>query len=126
MGFVLYRPRHKTTALSPGTCSIDRRGYLSITNADADSVGLRDSAAILVDSELQRLAVRRPRDGETDVLAVRPTGSHNGRCIFVRGALRQAGLDCQHWLGRHELARKADLLIITIGVASERGGRKRR
>ena len=105
-----------------GYAVLSGQGQVTMVRSDLEKVGIDKSVVLLVDPELRRLGLRRPRDTDEDRAVARTFRSINGGKAFrlsMQGALTSIGVRWQaigpRWPQRTlcvELAVKDDLLIL--------------
>ncbi len=123
MAFKLYSPRGRFTAPAAGVVNIVKSGMATFAPADLSQVSIKTWAAILVDPDTCRLAVRAPREEEgftEPAMAVKWSKRGSSARINLRGPLTALGLKLTACTGQHAIvAKKPDgLLIVNFPGAS--------
>lgn len=124
MAFEVFTPYGSPEAIKPGTASINRDGRAWFTVSDLKRVGITTEATVLVDRLTRRIALRKPRAGETPIqLTTNKTKS--AAKVRLTGVLKRTwGLDDATTVrGRFavEIKEKDDLLYIVLPDAKEGG-----
>lgn len=89
----------KPNRIPPRHLSLDRYGLARLHTADLQSIGIDDRATILIDVGTRRIALRRPRDGESAQTATVRPAHDNGkpvesrRMVNLRPALERAEIE---------------------------------
>lgn len=116
-----------------GVASLRAGGMLVAHASDLAVLGITDKVVTLSDPDTQRVAIRAPRDGETEIVNVgvmkigkKKAKRDSGlRSINVRHALRAAGFaDTNDVRGRYEPITLEDLFIVAVGSGPMDGGKK--
>ena len=111
---------HAANRLPEGWGSIGKSGKLVVHQSDLDLVGIGRQAAVLVDVDTWRVAIRALRPDERGVVvSTVTTGKHkrsSGKCYLnIRRAVLRLGLETERIAGRYELSTKgqgADALLM--------------
>lgn len=106
------------SAIPPGVASIDKRAQCRLHAADLAKVEITDQATVLVDCELMRVALRRPRDGEQPFTVARDNTKskrRSDRCRIGLGpAIEELRLKPEVVVGRYTLHQHEVLLVLEL------------
>ena len=120
MSFKVCKPGRfvRQDALQPGQCSISKNGTLTALVGDLEGVNIRGEVVLLVDSDNWRLGLKAPSSDEGSVVvSVAPTSAKHDRGrrrIGVRPALRELGVTAEVCVGRYQLCRHKEPLLLFI------------
>ena len=121
MSFKVYQPnRIETNPLEEGQAAIDKGGTARFRREDLASVGITDRVVLLTDEGTLRVAIRKPRSGETAnamKVTVNKTGSKTALTrahVRLAGAIRDLRLELSATKGRYPMTTKDDLLILNL------------
>jgi hypothetical protein len=125
-------------ALKDGQASLGSNGSITVRTSDLAEAGIvgGGKAIVLADPATLRIAVRAPRDGETEGASVSPLTTGKGkrsetRCrVNMSRALKAIGIEARDVAGRYgiEVHREGEappLLILNLTKASDRDLKRR-
>lgn len=111
MAFELFIPNYSKTSIKPGECSVNVSSSMSLCLADLHRIGIDGHAAIMVDRDTSRIALRKATDKKTaskfQLNKTRTVGK-----ISIRAALTSMNIEHGRVKGRWPIVQKDNLLIV--------------
>lgn len=109
-------------ALPTGYCSVAKSGDALFHAEDLALVGIVDRAVLLADGGELRVGLRQPREGDTDIVAVRPAANGSSRRrVNLKRALLTIGIEPRAVRGeRFELHTIGEVMFIKASEPTSR------
>lgn len=132
MGFTVYTPVMRGSAVAPGHASLCKSGMARFCAADLAGAGIKvgTDAAILLDDSTKRVAIRAARTDDDGLrepsLVVRWTKKRCGARINLAGPLKSLGLNVRALAGQYDVVVKDGLLILCFLKEGSGSARKRK
>lgn len=111
MAFEVYTPS-TTPRLAAGCATIARNGQARFNLDDLRSVGIHESATIMIDRQARTIGIRAPRAGEQQRTVNRARGE--SPTVYIGGAMLAMGMKPSEHAGPREVTIKDGVIVMEI------------